>query len=56
MKYKVCQAEIIDGKVSIPEGAISLKFGLILTKPFNDSECRMADGVIYLVPTRDEEE
>ena len=55
MEYKTHWVEIVDHKVNLPNGAIPLKMGLMLTKPFSDPDCKMRDGVCCLVPiTRDE--
>ena len=50
MEYKLCGAEIKDGIVKLPKGAIPLQIGLILTGPFSSPDTKMRDGVKYLMP------
>lgn len=54
--YKVHWAEIKDGVVELPDGAIPLKVGLMLTGPFSHPDTKMGDGVSYLLPVAEKKE
>lgn len=54
MFYKVGWFEIKNGIVEIPEGAIPLKTGLMLTKPFRDPDTKMVDGICCLIPIEED--
>ncbi len=51
IKYKKGQAVFQeDNTIEIPDNAIAIKSTLVLTKPFKDPDCKMVNGVTYLIP------
>ena len=50
MEYKLRYAEIINGIVNLPDGAIPLQVGSMLTGPLSDPKTKMTDGIKYLIP------
>lgn len=51
MKYKLCEAKIVDREVEIPSNATAIKFGLIiLGRDPGSGERSMRNGVTYLLP------
>ena len=55
MEYKVMYAEIKDGVAELPEGAIPMGIGLMLTGPLSgvgSADTKMRDCVKYLMPLR----
>lgn len=51
--YYVKSIPIVDGRITLPEGAIPLKVTLMLTKPFKDPDCKLVDGVSCLIPVEE---